>query len=271
MTGNAVPPGGADATSAPILQPRDAATLVIVDRVKGVPRVLMGRRRMDAVFMPGKYVFPGGRVDDSDHTVESADELRPLEVAKLLLDMKEMPSPARARALALAAVRETFEEAGLVIGAETKSPTAVEAPGWSEFFGCGFRPKIGPLTLFARAITPPGRPRRYDTRFFCVSADEISHKVDTSDGELSGLHWLTIEEARSLDIPAITRVILEDLTDFLEAAGAGPLNAPIPYYQFKDGSFCRELLAVDEATLQLDSSLHPGMVRATSTEHAPTR
>jgi len=271
MTGSAAPPGGADTSSAPILQPRDAATLVIVDRVKGVPRVLMGRRRMDVVFMPGKYVFPGGRVDDSDHKVESADELRPLEVAKLLIDMKEQPGPERARALALAAVRETFEEAGLVIGAATQTPTTVEAPGWSEFFGCGFRPRIGPLTLFARAITPPGRPRRYDTRFFCISADEISHEVETSDGELSGLHWLTIEEARSLDIPAITRIILEDLTDFLKAAGTDSSHAPIPYYHFKDGSFCRELLAVDEASLQLDSALHPGMVRANSNEHAPKR
>lgn len=271
MTDSAAPPGGADFTRAPVLQPRDAATLVIVDRVKGVPRVLMGRRRLDQVFMPGKYVFPGGRVDDSDHTVESADELRPLEVAKLLIDMKETPSPARARALALAAVRETFEEAGLVIGMETKSLTPVEAPGWCEFFGCGFRPKIGPLTLFARAITPPGRPRRYDTRFFCISADEISHKVDTSDGELSGLHWLTIEEARSLDIPAITRIILEDLTDFLKGGNTGTPQAPIPYYHQRHGNFCRELLMVDEATLQLDTGSGVGMVHANSIDHARTR
>ena len=48
------------------LKPRDAATLIIVDSSSGEPKVLLGRRRMDMVFMPGRYVFPGGRVDPAD-------------------------------------------------------------------------------------------------------------------------------------------------------------------------------------------------------------
>lgn len=243
MTSTSTPESGTNA--AKVLRPRDAATLVIVDRVMGVPRVLMGQRHLDQVFMPGKYVFPGGRVDDGDRTVESADALDPVEQAKLLLDMKGNPSQARTRALAMAAIRETFEEAGLVIGAPAEPPPKpLDIPGWQEFFACGYRPKIGSLTLFARAITPPGRPRRYDTRFFCISADEISHEADNSDGELSGLHWLTIEEARSLDLPSITRVILEDLTDFLENGGTRPGHVPVPYYYHKNGTFRRELLSV---------------------------
>lgn len=269
MTSTSTPPPADDPGKPQDMRPRDAATLVIVDRVMGLPRVLMGRRRLDQVFMPGKYVFPGGRVDDSDRNVKSADELHPVEVAKLLLDMKGTPSQARARALAMAAIRETFEEAGLVIGApaESASGPGFDVPSWNEFFACGYQPKLSTLTLFARAITPPGRPRRYDTRFFCISADEISHRVDTSDGELSGLHWLTIEEARSLDLPAITRVILEDLTDFLKN-GNGSGHAPVPYYHHKNGTFRRELLTVADASVQLDTVSGQGMVRPNFIERA---
>src|SRR5690606_481668 len=183
------------------------------------------------------------------------------------------PSQVRARALAMAAIRETFEEAGVIIGAPAEPPPKpVDIPGWGDFFACGYRPKLSSLALFARAITPPGRPRRYDTRFFCVSADEISHEVDISDGELSGLHWLTIEEARSLDLPAITRVILEDLTDFLKDGRTGSTEVPIPYYYHKNGTFRRELLSVTSlvasASLQLDTKSDEGMVRPHSIESA---
>jgi 8-oxo-dGTP pyrophosphatase MutT (NUDIX family) len=260
---------GSDGTSkVRALRPRDAATLIIIDRTAGGARVLMGQRRLDQVFMPGKYVFPGGRVDVSDRKVESADELRPSEVSKLLLEMKGTPSPARARALAMAAIRETFEEAGLLIGSRAPegSLSTHDAPGWRGFFACGFRPRLSALRLFARAITPPGRPRRYDTRFFCVSAEEIGHTVESRDGELSGLHWLTIEEARGLDLPSITRVILEDLLDYLKAE-RDPADVPVPFYHHRNGIFRRELLRIaNEAPAQLDSGEDLGMVRSSSIE-----
>ena len=226
------------------LRPRDAASLIIVDRSSGEPRVLMGKRRMDQVFIPGKYVFPGGGVDKSDRVVASADDLSPVEVAKLLLDMKGTPSPARARALALAAIRETFEEAGLLIGAPAEGPAESAEQAWRAFVAQGFWPKLSALTFVARAITPPGRPRRYDTRFFCVEAEAIAHRVDTRDGELSRLQWLTIDEARGLDLPAITRVILDDLTDHLSTRGRPAADMPVPYYYHKNGSFRRALLTV---------------------------
>jgi 8-oxo-dGTP pyrophosphatase MutT (NUDIX family) len=235
--------GSGAEVKAQALRPRDAASLVIVDRATGEPRVLMGKRRLDQVFIPGKYVFPGGGVEKSDRLVASADELRPVELAKLLLDMKGAPSRARARALALAAIRETFEEAGLLIGAPATRPLATTDKNWSAFFAQGFWPKLSALTFIARAITPPGRPRRYDTRFFYVEAEAIAHRVETRDGELSGLHWITIEEARALDLPAITRVILEDLAAHLKT-GAQPAATPVPYYYHKNGSFRRDLLMV---------------------------
>lgn len=224
------------------LKPRDAATLIIVDRSHGEPRVLMGRRRLDQVFMPGKFVFPGGSVDKEDRSIESADELRASEIERLLLDMKGTPSQQRARALALAAVRETFEEAGIVIGTAVAEPPVPQHESWRPFFALGYKPALSGLTFFARAITPPGRPRRFDTRFFCISADQISARVDPITDELSGVEWFTRAETRDLDLPPITHVILEELMDRLRL---GPLEDPaaaVPYYHSRSGTFRRELL-----------------------------
>jgi 8-oxo-dGTP pyrophosphatase MutT (NUDIX family) len=238
-------PAGTAADAAKDDRPRDAATLIIVDRSTGEPRVLMGKRRMEQVFMPGKYVFPGGRADKDDRLVESADELSATETAKLLLDMKGTPSVARARGLALAALRETFEEAGLLVGQAVSPPPETTAAGWGDFLKHGYLPKLSELTFFARAITPPGRPRRYDTRFFCCTVEAITHRIDSNDGELSGLHWLTIEDTRGIDLAPITRVVLEDLTDRFAAGPGVRADAAIPYYHFKGGSFVRELLSIN--------------------------
>ena len=225
------------------LRPRDAATLIIVDRTGPEPRVLMGKRRMSQVFMPGKYVFPGGRVDRTDRHVASADELSDADTAKLLLEMKGTATVSRTRALALAAIRETYEEAGLVIGQAMREQTAAKpVAGWAEFHAHGFAPRLSPLTFLARAITPPGRPRRYDTRFFCMDATAIAHRTETNDGELSSLHWLTMADARDLDLPAITRVVLEDLTDRLRTNGLYAPAAKVPFYHHHNGSFRRDML-----------------------------
>lgn len=228
-----------------VLKPRDAATLILVDRSRGEPRVLMGRRRMDQVFMPGKFVFPGGSVDKEDRHVESADELSAAETARLLIDMKGTPSEARARALALAAIRETFEEAGIILGVPAGRDVATPHEGWQPFFARGFLPKLSGLRFFARAITPPGRPRRFDTRFFCISAEHIAQRVDPLTDELSGVEWFTREETRSLDLPPITHVILEELGDHLKAADQGDGRPPpVPYYHSRAGTFRRDLLTL---------------------------
>lgn len=225
------------------LRPRDAATLVIVDHVGGRPRILMGRRRPDLVFMPDKYVFPGGRVDRGDRSVESADELAPIETAKLLCEMKGTAHAERARGLALAALREAYEEAGILIGATSSVPArASRSPVWSRFFAHGLRPKLGALTLFARAITPPGRVRRYDTRFFRVAASEIALRTDPLDEELSRVDWVTLDEARALDLPAITRAVIEDLDELWRTGADRRPGGPVPFYFFRHGSFHRRLL-----------------------------
>lgn len=224
------------------LRPVDAATLILVDGAGGVARVLLGKRRLDMKFMPGKYVFPGGRVDKSDKAVAPPDDLAPAEITKLLHDMKGGASPARARALALAAVRETWEEAGLIIGRPLAGDMPPDDESWRSFYAAGFAPTLAPLAFFARAITPPGRPRRFDTRFFCVDARAIVHRAKPMNDELSDLVWMDIGEARALDLPPITRVVLEDLADRLKLGPLGASDAPVPYYFNRHGSFKRELI-----------------------------
>lgn len=240
-------PAGSATDTARRMRPKDAATLIVVDRSDAVPRVLMGRRRADLVFMPGKYVFPGGRVDASDKQLAASCALSEAETAKLLLEMKGEPSPARATALALAAIRETFEEAGLVIGQGLTAPAEPRNDPWQGFFALGFAPRLDAVRFFARAITPPGRSRRFDTRFFWADAARIAHRTGSSDGELSGLHWLTAEEARAHDVATITRVILEDLLERLAHADGIESDVAVPFYHQRNGSFRRDLLHAQPA------------------------
>jgi len=254
-------------TKRPSGRPVDAATLILVDASDGHPRVLMGQRRMDLAFMPGKFVFPGGRVDKIDRTITPCKDLRAGETLKLLADMKGTPSETRARAIALAAIRETYEEAGLLIGertadAATNAPTEAEAnltggasneteqsadasSTWSQFSAHGYQPGLDKLTFFARAITPPGRTRRFDTRFFCADVSAVCHRTDLRDDELSALQWLTLEETTDFDLPSITRVILEDLSERLNDGTLSQNDRPVPYYYFLNGSFRRELITSD--------------------------
>lgn len=231
------------------LKPRDAATLVILDRSGPSPRVLMGKRRDDLVFMAGKYVFPGGRVDPTDRQVPLAADLRPQESAKLLVQMRGTPSKIRARALGLAAIREAFEEAGLLIGSRTPATAGGHVPpNWQNFVAREVVPSLERLTFFARAITPPGRPRRFDTRFFTIDATAITDRIGHNDGELSALDWLTLEEARALDIPRITRLVLEDLGEQLADGTLDTGTNPVPFYYQRGGSFKRDLIRADSLT-----------------------
>jgi 8-oxo-dGTP pyrophosphatase MutT (NUDIX family) len=235
------PPQREDKKTA-VLRPRDAATLIVVDRSQGVARVLFGKRRMDMKFMPGKYVFPGGRVDRADRQVSVSHDLKPVELAKLQFDMKGGASEGRARALALAAVRETYEEAGLIIGSPADGAKIPNDISWQAFYSQGFMPSLSALTFFARAITPPGRPRRFDTRFFCVDAGAISFRGAPLQDELSDHVWMPLEDARGLDLPPITRTILEDLGDRLAQGSFEAIDAPVPYYFYRNGAFKRELI-----------------------------
>src|SRR5690348_10208887 len=125
--------------SFPDSEPRDAATLMLIDRAGDAPKVLLGRRHASHKFMPGKFVFPGGRVEPLDRRMPSVSPIDPAVEAQLIQRTRR-PSAGRSRAFMLAAIRETFEETGLLIGA--KNPEPVRSPGgpWDAFAAAGVIP-----------------------------------------------------------------------------------------------------------------------------------
>ncbi len=205
--------------------PKDAATLILTRVRNGEAEVLMGRRAPGHVFMAAKWVFPGGRIDRSDFSAAAANELPATETTRLT---REVPAR-RARALALAAVRETFEETGLLLAAP--APAASVAGSWREFRAVGALPDLAALSYIARAITPPGRTRRFDARFFMADARALLRPEPTAgSGELDEIAWLPLAAARSLDLPAITRFVLGEVGERL----AHP-DRPLPYVRMVRG------------------------------------
>ena len=201
----------------------------------------MGRRHPSHKFMPGKFVFPGGRIESGDRAMPAAGALPSPVEAKLMARMQR-PSAQRARALALAAIRETFEETGLMLGTrEFGAPGKVPEGPWRAFAEEGVFPDLEAVCFVARAITPPRRPKRFDTRFFVLDVSAVAARREGfvgSDSELIELVWTPLPQARELDLPTITSVILDELELRLAAGFAAEL--PVPFYREVRGRFIRE-------------------------------
>ncbi|NBE06404.1 NUDIX hydrolase [Paragemmobacter ruber] len=184
---------------------RPAATTVLLRRTDTGPQVLMGQRGAGAVFMPSKYVFPGGGVDPADHQALTPGLLGEPCLSRLAQHLPDgAPPPA---ALAAAALRELSEETGLSL-----APTAEPA-----------------LRFIFRAITPPGRSRRFDARFFLIEASRIAgdpEDFSAASDELSHLHWIGTDAARALDLPFITEVVLAEIG----ALAAGRPDQGVPFF-----------------------------------------
>lgn len=213
------------------LRPRDAATLIVIRTGASGPEVLMGERSAAHVFVPNHYVFPGGRVDRADGFVAPARDLRPKVLERLMRSATER----RARALGLAALRETFEETGLVLG--LPDPAAGKAPpeGWSAFFATGRRPALDGLTYVARAITPKGQPRRFDARFFIADADHLEGEIGGGSGELERQHWVPLAETRKLKIRAITGLVLDEVEARIREDALHDDDRPVPVFRTRAG------------------------------------
>ena len=203
------------------LRPRDAATLIILREER---EVLLGMRSSHHVFMPQRYVFPGGRVDAGDARVPSPITLRPQVEDKLARSV----SPARARALAMAAVRETFEETGLILGQPSSDNIQTRSESWAPFYNTGFVPDLARLDYFARAITPPNRVRRFDARFFTVDSKYL-HGELRGNGELEDLRWVNLDEVRQYPLASITELVLELLRQKL--CGEDPKDEATPLFR----------------------------------------
>jgi 8-oxo-dGTP pyrophosphatase MutT (NUDIX family) len=168
-------------------RPKNAASLVILRKDGGRLSVLMGHRHAGHVFLPNLWVFPGGRVERKDYRAEALGELS----TETLEAITPTARPSLARALAICAVRETFEETGVLLGADGL-------------------PDLSCLRLAAREITPPGHPRRFDTHFFTAPA-EAAASVDlgSGDGEFDGIAWIAVDEVDARAPHPVTRRVLD--------------------------------------------------------------
>lgn len=181
------------------VEPVDAATLILL---RG-DQVLMGLRSKKHIFMPNVYVFPGGRTDEDDQQLRSARRLAPVNIERMGLSV----GAERAEAIGLTAIRETYEETGLIVGHRADS-VEVNNAGWKNFYQNGFEPALDQLNYFARAITPVGSPRRFDARFFLADASIAKGEL-LSNGELLDLQWIDLQNASELKLPTVTALVLE--------------------------------------------------------------
>lgn len=193
---------------------RDAATVILIRDAETLPRVLMGRRGSRAAFMPSKFVFPGGAVDSADATIPLAE---PVDAAARNLLSLDAACPAEA--LAVAAIRELWEETGLILGSRRSWSDPPE--DWKTFAATGHGPSAAGLGFVFRAITPPGRTRRFDARFFTADAARLVTDPDNlpPTGELSDLKWIPLPEVRQLDLPFVTEVVLAEVARRLPDLG----------------------------------------------------
>lgn len=209
---------------------RNAATVIVLRDRDSDPKILMGQRGAKAVFMPSKFVFPGGAVDKSDHTIPLATGLPPICQTRLHEDII-MP-PITPKALAAAAIRELWEETGQVLGIADNWPDA--PPDWQGFAATGHRPAADALQFVFRALTPPGRPRRFDARFFLVEATSLCSDPDdfsAASDELSHLQWVPLAKARAFDMPFITEVVLSEIQARVQDRNA---PASVPFFKNDD-------------------------------------
>ncbi len=215
---------------------RDAATVMLVrDGATGM-EVFMLRRSVDLDFVAGAYVFPGGAVDDADRQAEVEDVCDGLGdgEASLVLGV-----PSGGLAFWVAAVRECFEEAGVLLacdaGGEVVSladpATAARFSEYRHAVHAGTRRlveicRVENLRLmtdrihyFSHWITPEGPPRRYDTRFFVAAAPPYQEPLHDG-GETTASVWVRPGDAlirhRAGDLELILPTIrtLEDIASF---------------------------------------------------------
>jgi 8-oxo-dGTP pyrophosphatase MutT (NUDIX family) len=207
--------------SARPVRPRDAASLILI-RESGEGGaddclVLLGRRAARHAFLPHFYVFPGGRLDAEDYSAAVASDIAPDVADRVALSCPNTGDTTMPRALAVAAVRETHEETGLLLG------------GLGE--GGAVRPELAPLDYVGRAITPPESPIRFHARFFTCAAELATGDLKGS-GELLDLGWRPIRAALSMPIADVTEFMLEEV---IRLRRGSSIRAGAPLFSYRNG------------------------------------
>lgn len=218
------PEGPARTPGQRAVRPKSAATVMIIRRDAARPRVLMGRRHGGHSFMPDRWVFPGGRIDRADYRAPFATDLKPDTAALFDAYLK----PGKGRALALAAIRETWEEAGLLLA--RRAPLRPAAGPWRPFVEQGALPDLEALEVIARAVTPPSVGKRFDTWFLMADAERLASLDRQPDcGELEEIAWVDFDEAMGLPLPAVTRMMIKEA-----ALRMDDPSRPKPFLRYKD-------------------------------------
>ncbi|HEY0671421.1 MAG TPA: NUDIX domain-containing protein [Longimicrobiales bacterium] len=198
-----LPAGFAESVEKPVLQPaepRPAATVVLLRDGASALEVLLLKRHRASGFVPGAYVFPGGRTDEADAEralLEHATDLRDCDVPEHYW---------------FAAVREVFEETGVLLARDERGawvPDTSREPRLEQLRltlmddgatlldvvqACQCRIDFGDVVYFAHWITPIPEPRRYDTRFFAARLPE-GRMVRPDPREMTDALWLTPKDA----------------------------------------------------------------------------
>lgn len=221
---------------------RDASTVVIVNEDSGDTEILMMKRPGTMKFAAGAYVFPGGRVDEAD----SDPRIGWHGTSPEEFGAKLGASPGAARALVVAAVRETYEESGILLaGTPDGEPVIPSGPEWDA--ACA-AVRAGELSFpdllaarglviladrivpWARWITPVVEPRRYDTRFFAAVVPP-GQTVDGHLAEADKIAWTAPDDALAAATAGEIMLLpptIATLSEFAEASGdvAGFLRQP---------------------------------------------
>lgn len=205
---------------------RDAASLVIVDDSETEPRILMGRRASGHVFLPGMLVFPGGRVEPRDYRMKPRRDMPAPAISKLAARSRTQHPHAFARALAAAALREAREEVGFL------SPSCRPEGGAD----------LQQLSFILRALTPPKRPRRFDTRFFCLRCRGAAPALRSVDGELEDVSWYALAALANEELHVVSRAVIEALIHRLNARDLDDPDAPVPFMFARGSRFQRVIL-----------------------------
>ncbi len=212
--------GAASRARNPLVRPRDAASLILLRGDGAALEVLVGRRPLSARFMPGVYVFPGGAIDPPDRIawqVESGAEALP-------------PKLARA---ARAALRETWEEVGVLLGRPAGAPPAAPpngpaaAPIERAYRERGLVAAMDLLTYVGRAITPSHSTRRFNTRFFLADGSSVRGEPAASP-ELEDAGWHRIERGLLEGFRDVTRFMLARALALRSGTASG--GAPLFYW-----------------------------------------
>lgn len=185
--------------------------------------MVMGRRRDTARFRPGVYVFPGGRLEQADFRVKPATPLAEHITTQC------GAAPSRACALALAAVRETYEESGLLL-ASPGDPGPTGNASWEALRARGLAPALDRLCYLGRAITPPTQHIRFHARFFAVDARHVQGELG-GDSELEDLRWVPLEDVPALEVMPVTLLMIESLQRKLTV----PADDRTAYLRFQRG------------------------------------